>query len=332
MRYGIVTLALVAAVSSRTLAQPNPFKLPRSNIKAQVTYQLTGDQKGTSETAFDGSRMMTKSSSTIKMMGKETKASEWTMVTEDSMYTANLDKKEGLAGPNLLPHYAKAYDGLDGAGKQRFHANLKEMGALMSKAFNVGSMGSLGDKLGEQTIAGEVCENRKFASFEVCTMKRGPQISLRTAGDLVCFRFEQTATSVSLSAPPSSAWERPVGIEFKPMLGAQDADSAARGMVGYLASQPLSDSIAAAKAELAKAKAEAVVTSDPKAGEPHQMTDEEKAQMKQACEMLKNFDMSKVLANALKGMAKALGNAAVDAAKQGATSKLKGLLKRPRIP
>ncbi len=331
MRNQIVTGVLMAVVCGQTSAQPNPFKLPKSNIKAQVTYQLTGDQKGTSETAFDGGRMMTRTTSTIKMMGKETKSSDWTMVTEDSMYTADLNKKEGYAGPNLLPHYAKAYDGLDGSGKRRFHDNMKEMGALMSKAFNIGSMGSLGDKLGEQTIAGEVCENHKFLSFEVCSMKRGPQVPLRTAGDLVCFRFEQTATSVSLSAPPSSVWEKPAGIEFKPMLG-QDADSAAQGMVGYLASQQLSDSLAAAKAELEKAKAEAAVSGDPKAGEARPLTDEEKAQMKQACEMLKNFDMNKALAGAWKEMKKALGNAAVDAAKQSATSRLKGLIKKPKIP
>ncbi len=331
MRLVIVT-SLMAAASSVSLAQPNPFKLPKSPIKAQVAYQLTGDQKGTSETAFDGARMMTRSSSTIRMMGKETKSSEWTMVTEDSMFTANLEKKEGLAGPNLLPYYARAYDGLDGEGKQRFHANLKEMAGLMSKAFNVNSLGSMGERLGDQTIAGEVCENHKFASFEVCSMKRGPQVPLRTAGDLVCFRFEQTATSVSLSAPPSSAWEKPAGIEFKPMLGAQDADSAARGMVGYLASKALSDSLAASKAELEKAKAEAALKGEPKAGEPRPMTAEEKAQMKQACEMIKNFDMSKALANAWRDMKRELGEAAVDAAKQSATSKIKGLFKKPRIP
>ena len=127
-------------------------------------------------------------------------------------------------------------------------------------------------------------------------------MSLRTAGNLVCFRFEQTATAVSLSAPPSSAWEKPAGIDFKPMLGAQDADSAARGMVGYLASQQLSDSIAAGKAAMEKAKSEAAAKGRP-------MTDEEKAQMKRE-----------------------FGNAAVDAAKQGATSKLRGLIKKPRIP
>ena len=73
MRNGIVPLALLTAAASQISAQPNPFKLPKSTIKAHVAYQLTGDQKGTSETAFDGNRTMTKTSSTIKMMGKETR-------------------------------------------------------------------------------------------------------------------------------------------------------------------------------------------------------------------------------------------------------------------
>lgn len=318
---GLASLVLVSVAA----AQPNPFKLPKSNLKARVTYQLSGDQNGTAETAYDGDRMMTTSTGTIKMMGKEQKASSWMMVTADSMFTADLDKKEGSAGPNLIPLYAKAYDQLDGGGKQRFHANIKEMGALMSKAFNVNSFSSLGNKLGDETVAGEVCENREFASFTVCSMKKNPMLSLKTAGDLVCFRFEQTATSVSLSSPPASTWSLPAGVKFVPMPMA--ADSAARGFVGYLASQQLTDSLAKAKAELEQAKAEAATK-----GQPQEMTKEQKEQMRQACDMIKNFDMNKALANALNEMKRELGNAAVDAAKQGAMGKLKGLIKKPKIP
>lgn len=320
-------IGMVGVVLAGPLAaQPNPFKLPKMNIKAHVTYQLAGDQKGTSETAIDGDRFMTKTQSSIKMMGKETKANHWSLVTADSMYNADLDKKEGWVSPNLLPYYAKAYDQLDGAGKQRFHSNIKEMGAMMSKAFDINSFGSLGDNLGEETIAGEVCENRQFASFTICTMKKGPRLSLKTTGDLLCFRFEQTATAVSLGAPPSSAWEPPAGVTFKPMA-MENADSGARGFVGYFASQQLADSLAASKARLEQAKADASAK-----GQPTEMTPEQKEQAKQACEMLKNFDLGKAMSNALNQMKKELGNAAVDAAKQGATNKLKGLFKKPRIP
>ncbi len=321
----VVVFWIVGA--SPVFAQPNPFKLPKLNLKGEVNYQLTGDQQGTAQTAFDGDRYLTRSTSSIKMMGKETKESTWSLFTADSMYTADLDKKKGTVMPNLLPLYAKAYDGLDGAAKKRFHGNVEAMGALVSKAFDIGSMGSVGEKLGDETVAGEVCENRQFAGFTVCSMKRGPRIALKTSGDLLCYRFEQTATSVSLSAPPASVFERPAGVVFRPMAEAGNADSAAQGFVGYLASQALTDSLAAAKAELEKAKADAAAK-----GESTEMTQEQKEQMKQACETLKNFDMGAVMANAMKAMKQQMADAAVDAAKQGAANKLKGLIKKPKIP
>jgi hypothetical protein len=161
-------------------------------------------------------------------------------------------------------------------------------------------------------------------------MKKAPTISLKTSGDIVCFQFQQTATSVSLGSPPAAAWDRPAGITFKPLLGPQNPDSAARAFVGYLASQQLADSLAAAKAKIEKEQADAKVQGKPTS--TREMTPEEKEQMKQACEVIKNFDMGKVLAAAWENMKKQLANEAVDAAKRSATNKLKGLIKKPRIP
>jgi hypothetical protein len=129
MRSPVIS-ALVAVTAGPLVAQPNPFKIPQSNVKAQVAYQLTGDQTGTAETAIDGARMVSKSSTTIKMMGKETKSSTWMLITADSMYTVDLDKKQGYVSPNLGPLYARAYDDLDGAGKKRFHSNHEGHGRL----------------------------------------------------------------------------------------------------------------------------------------------------------------------------------------------------------
>lgn len=327
MGHGVILGGLALAIVSSGAAQPNPFKVAKINLKGEVTYVLGGDQTGTAQVAFDGDRYLSRSEGQIKMMGKTTKSSTWTLVTADSMYTADLEKKEGTAMPNLLPLYARAYDQLDGGGKQRFHQNIKEMGGLMTKAFGVGSLGSLGEKLADETVAGEVCENRKFMSFTVCSMKRGPGVMLKSSGDLICYRFEQTATAVSLTAPAAAVFAKPADVKFAPLPPSVDPDSAARGFVGYLASQALTDSLVAAKAELEKAKTEAAAE-----GKPTEMTKEDKEQMKQACEMLKNFDMGSVLANAWGAMKKEMANAAVGAAKQSATNKLKGLIKKPKIP
>lgn len=321
-------VALVAGlVAVPVWAQANPFKLPKQTLRGEVSYALTGDMKGTSSSAFDGDRMVATSAATVKMLGKETKTSTWTLVTADSMYTADLERKSGVAAPNLLPHMARAYDDLDKGAKQRFHANLEAMGAMFSRAFSLSSFGAAGDKKGEKTIAGEVCEEREFMGFTMCTMKRGPRISLQTTGSLVCYRFEETATSVSLAAPAPAAFAVPEGITFQqdPMMA--KPDSVARGFVGYLASQALADSLAAARAELEEAKAKAAAE-----GKPTEMTEAEKAQMEAACETLKSLDMNKVMAAAGKAMVEAMKQAAVDEAKKGAANKLKGLIKKPKIP
>lgn len=322
----VFAAATALLLAGTVAAQPNPFKMPRNAAKAHVAYQLSGDQVGTAETSIDGDRVASRSTSSIKMMGKETKSSTFTLVTADSMYTVDLDKNEGYVSPNLVSVYARAYDDLDGAARKRFHSNMKEMGALMSKAFDVSAFSSAGEKKADMTIAGEVCENRAFGGFEVCTMKKGPQLALRTTGDLLCYRFEQTATSVSLGAPPAAAFAMPAGVKLRPMFR-ESPDSVASGFVTYLASEALADSLAAAKVELEKAQAEAAAK-----GEPTQMTAEQKAQAQEACELLKNLDMGAVMSNAVKEMERALANAAKDAAKDAAANKVKGLIKKPKLP
>lgn len=323
----LATAAGLAAVSAVS-AQQNPFKLPKSTLKAEVNYQLGGDSKGTAMTAFDGDRYVTREEGTTKMLGKVQNTSSWTMITADSMYTADLAKKKGTQAPNVLPLMAKAYDGLDGGGKARLHANMKEMASMMSRAFSLDNLNLESTKLGEKTIAGEVCEDRQVGPFSVCSMKKAPRLALETKGELLCFTFERTATSVKLGTPSAAAFEKPAGIVFAadPALE-QHADSMARGMVGYLASQQLADSIAKAKTEMETARAKAQAD-----GKPTEMTKEQKEQAKAACEMIKNFDLGKAMSDMGKQMLKGLENAAVEGAKQGATNKLKGLFKKPRIP
>jgi hypothetical protein len=306
MRQALLAALATAALAVPAPAQQNPFKLPKANLQGEVKYDLGGDTKGTAYTAFDATRQVNRSTSTVRMMGKETTTSTWTLVTADSMFTADLERKTGTAAPNLLPYLAKAYDGLDKGGKQRFHENLKDMSAMFSRALGVSSFGASGERRAEKTIAGEACEEREFMGFSICAMKRAPTISLRTAGSLVCYRFEETATSVNLGAPPESAFERPAGVRFESDRLMENPDSAARGFVGYLASQALSDSLAAARQELEAARAEAG------GGERTELTEAERAQMEAACETLRNFDMNKAMAAAGKAMVESMKQAAVD--------------------
>ena len=322
--------AALVAVASPVSAQPNPFKVPKSGIKgAQVSYTLSGDISGTALLASDGERTVRKQTGTMKLMGKTSTTEVWSLTTPDSTYSADLTKKQGVVMPNMLGKMAEAYDELDGSGKKRLHQNMQDMGAMLSRMFNLSGINA-GEKLSTKTYAGQQCEERKFGPMTVCTMNKAP-IMLHSQVSLACFNIEETATEVTLANPPGEAFAPPAGVAWKQDANVQKPDSMARGFVLYMASQQLADSLAKAKAELAAAQAKAGDS-----GKPAELTAEQQAGLQQACEKLKNFDMGKALADAtnqaMKEIAEAAKRQAIESGKEAATSKIKGLFKKPKIP
>jgi hypothetical protein len=120
---------------------------------------------------------------------------------------------------------------------------------------------------------------------------------------------------------------------FGPDKHVTNADSAAQGLVSYLASQQLADSLAKAKAELQAAQAKAGAQNP---GEMPKMTPEQEASMQKACETMKNLDVGKVIADAandaMKQMAAQAKQAALDAGKNAVNQKIQGVFKKPKIP
>jgi len=326
------SLALSATLLATALplaAQANPFKTLKPGLKGEITYTLSGDVTGTSKSTSDGERVLHQQTGITKMMGKTSNTSTWSLLTPDSIWTADLNKKEGMVAPNMGPAMAKAYDDLDGDAKKRLHQNMEDMGAMMSRMFNLAGVNA-GQKLGTKTYAGQECEERKFGPVVTCTMNRAP-VMLHTQMNLMCFNFEETATAVSFSAPSGDAFTPPAGIAWKTDKNLQKPDSMAKGFVLYLSSQQLADSIAKAKVQMQQTQA-----SSGGSGQPPQMTPEQQASMQKACEAIKNFDMGKVLADATNQMMKEIAESAkrqaVESGKEAATSKIKGLFKKPKIP
>jgi hypothetical protein len=107
----------------------------------------------------------------------------------------------------------------------------------------------------------------------------------------------------------------------------------ARGLVKYLASQELADSIAKAKSEMAKQPT--ATNASTTSGAPHEPTPEEREQQRKACEALKNFDLGKTMADATKQVFSEAVHEAVEEkkteAKDDAKQKIKGLFKKPHL-
>jgi hypothetical protein len=328
-------VAALACAASPLIAQDNPFKLPKNKLAAvDVTYAYAGDMSGTAERAISKDRIVSHETTTSKFFGKTTNTDSWTLYTPDSAYSADLTKQTGIKRPNVLPYMEKAYDDLDGASKQRLHQNLQDMAQMITKAFGSQALAA-GEKGETKTYAGEKCQEHSFAGFSVCSMQDAPAIPLHTQGSLLCVDFEQTATSVKRGDPPASAFVPPAGITFQDDTNLVKPDSMAHVFVSYLASQQLADSIAKAKADMAKQQQTSNASSSGGGEQPKELTPEEKAKQREACEALKNFDLGKTMANAGKSV---VGEALHEVqeekkaeVKNDAKQKIKGLFKKPHL-
>jgi len=328
-------VAALACAASPLIAQDNPFKRPKNKLAAvDVTYAYAGDMSGTAERAISKDRIVSHETTTSKFFGKTTNTDSWTLYTPDSAYSVDLTKKTGIRRPNVLPYMEKAYNDLDGASKQRLHQNLQDMAQMITKAFGSQAL-TAGEKGETKTYAGEKCQEHSFAGFSVCSMQDAPAIPLHTQGNLLCVDFEQTATSVKRGEPPASAFAPPAGITFQDDTNLVKPDSMAHVFVNYLASQQLADSIAKAKADMAKQQQASNASSSGGGEQPKELTPEEKAKQREACEALKNFDLGKTMANAGKSV---VGEALHEVeeekkaeVKNDAKQKIKGLFKKPHL-
>lgn len=317
----LLLLPLLAPVVAP--AQANPFKLKLKGMPAYtVEYSYGGDMTGTGKTSSDNDRFASTETRTAKFFGKTSTTTNWTMTDPEYIWSADITKKTGVKSVNPLPSMAKAYDDLDREGKARFQSNMRDMMQFVTQAFP--GMSFEGEKKGTRSYAGESCELTQLGAFSFCTMN-SPPIVLYSSGSFMCVNFEQTATKVS-RASDAALFQPPADVKWTEDLNAARADSAAHAFIGQLASQAMTDSLAKVKAEAAKANANAPAGAD----SAQKLTPE---QQKQMCDALKNFSLSSALNSALKNALDQAKHDVVNAAVEGAASKIKkgfgGLIKRP---
>lgn len=330
-RASVLVLAATMALAPGLAAQDNPFKLATTGTPAvSVSYTMSGDLTGEGAYASDGRRTVNHSRQTGKFFGRTTTTESWALTTRDSIYSADLVDRKGTVMANPMPAMARAYDALDRDAKRRLHENMAEMSTLLARAFTMSSLG-LGEKTGTRTIAGERCDERAFGGFTVCDMQKAPGVPLHLSGSLLCVRYEQTATQVTLGAPPAGAFSTPEGIRWQPLQGQQSPDSVARAMIFYLSSQALADSLASAREQL---KTEHASMAREQGMTPEQSDSLSQAQMQAACEAIRDFDIGSVMADVGKQLMESAAKGALEGARQGvedaARRGVRGLIRRPQ--
>lgn len=319
-----IPLVLAAAILAvPAAAQQNPFKIKGASQPVTVSYTITGSMTGTGEYAASSDKFMRHSTTTGKMFGKTINTDEWSLMTPDNIYSADLAKKKGTKSPNMMPTMAKAYDNLSGTEKARMAQNMKDMAQMISQAF--GATGMIGQSSGTTaTYAGHTCVEHTMGNFSSCVLKDAPQVALHSSGSMFCMDFEQTATNVTLGSVPPGAFDLPAGVTFTSDTAlAARSDSMARTLVRYMASQELADSLAAARKQMQ--------TSHASSGG----SDSLPKLSKQDCEQLRNLDLGKLVSVSFKSVVGDAVNEAVhekeQEEKEKAKSKIKDLIKKPKI-
>jgi len=323
MRFALAFVVLFAATSSLA-AQVNPFKPSGRSVKsAVIAYTVSGAMSGTEELALDGDRMARRGATSMKMFGRTVTSETLTLTTRDSVYSVDLTKKTGFAMPNYGPFLADEYDRLSGKQKKQLQQNLELAAQTLGQAFGLGSIAQANQVAGQETVAGQTCDVRKFGDWSVCALAADPSITLRTSGEIMCMELNTVATSATINQGASAdKLAMPSGVVWTPpdTSLSRDPKATAKEMLQMLSSEELRDSLLAAQKDMKAAEDSAGVK---------QMTP---AEREQACAQLReayHIDLGAAFT-------RALGNVARNAAKSAAENALKGaassLRRRIRIP
>lgn len=204
----VVILGVVpmSAVSAEEL--PWDKKLPFESVAIQ--YDISGLEQG-KETLYIrnfGKEQVTYSDSTTKIMGMAVQEKSVEFVTPDYIYSYDLKAKEGVKTTNPQKHMENAYNQLTPEEKKQVLKNSESMGG----AFSEGLAGDLQEKAAK--ILGYDCDKVDFMNGSGTTyMMHGTSIPLKIEVNMMGMKMITAATSVDIGRVDPKFFEHPKGIE-----------------------------------------------------------------------------------------------------------------------
>jgi hypothetical protein len=323
MRYVLAFVATVA-VSAPLAAQVNPFKPGGGAVhSAVIAYTLSGSLSGTEELALDGDRMVRRGSTSMRVFGRTVTSESVVLSTHDSVYSVDLTKKTGFVLPNYGPYLADEYDRLSGKQKKQLQQNLELAAQTMGQAFGMGNIAQANQAVGQETVAGQTCDLRKFGDWSVCALAADPRITLKASGEIMCMEMNTVASSATINqGVPADEFALPAGVSWSPRDTSlsRDPKATAKEMLQMLSSEELRDSLLAAQKKMTAAEDSAGV---------REMTPEER---EQSCAQLReayHVDLGAAFMHALGNMAESAAKTAAENALKGAANTIR---RRIRIP
>jgi hypothetical protein len=168
-------------------AQDNPFALTGGAVKsAYIVYDVSSKDKQAQGASYEvgvaPDRWIMRMVTPFELGGKKDTARVIMVTTKDSQYTYSTlgaAAAEGEVSPTLRPHLARAYAGLNAAGKARFRENVKLAVAAGGSSDADAFMTLIGEKGGSETILGHKCDVYRTRTTTACVVPNAPMVMLR---------------------------------------------------------------------------------------------------------------------------------------------------------
>lgn len=244
-------------------------KFPFKNVT--IEYTVSGVETGT-ETLYirnKGKERVKYRDTVTKMMGMAVKDTSIEFVTPDVIYTYNLQTGEAIKATNPQKIMIEEFNKLSSADKKKVRKNAEKMGT----AFTQGVGGAVQEKAVE--ILGYDCDKVE-AMGGASYILHGTDISLKTEVNMMGMKLITEATSISKGKVDKKLFKHPVGVVAKTD---PQSENMAR-MMGQQAIAALKDPESAKQVLSPAARMQAT---------EQDMTEEDKAMMERAGEMMKNL-------------------------------------------
>lgn len=270
--YGCCLVVMCGLVShSAVVAEELPWEKKLPFESAAIQYSISGLEQGT-ETLYIrdfGKEQATYSDSTTKIMGMAVQEKSVEFVTPDYVYSYDLQASEGTKMTNPQKHMARAYSELSPEEKKQVLKNSETMGG----AFTEGMGGKVQEKAAK--ILGYDCDKIEIMAGGATFVMHGTNIPLKTEVNMMGMKMITVATSVEVGKVDPKYFEHPKGIE--PMVD-PEADAMSEAM-----SRQVMNAMADPEA------AEKGISGLHGAAVQEEMTEEDKAMIEQAGELLKGM-------------------------------------------
>lgn len=249
---------------------PWEMKLPFSS--ATIEYRVSGVENG-SETLYirkNGKERATYRDTITKMMGMQVRDSSIEFMTPDVIYTYDLQAGDGVKGANPQKYMIEEFGKLSKAEQKKVRANAQKMGASYAQG--------IGGKVEEKAvkILGYDCDRIEIMGGAVTYILHGTDIPLKIEVNMMGMKMITEATTVSKGKADPKFFEHPKGITA---VSDPEGEKMAR-MMSQQVIESLKDPTKAQNPAGAAMRMPAM---------EKDMTDEDKAVMEQAGEMMKNL-------------------------------------------